>query len=366
MHSQPRLAACALALFAAPLPAQEAFQLKQLPSERYTVVQGGYFPRLAALPNGHLLAFFKTGAAHIGKSGKASMSRSTDSGKTWSNPETVFDLPDADDGVDANGLTRGGRLLVAAVSYTWKGERYTFDGWKADTYFQHSADQGKTWSKPVKVNIAPFQWAYPFGQILEETDGTLLMTCYGGSLPHTAQGENTTFVVRSKDGGKTWGDVTTIRPGYNEITMVRRKDGSLLAAMRSRVGAHLATTVSNDRGRTWSNPVKVTEDREHPADLLRLPSGHLLLTFGQRNKPFGVQAMLSRDDGATWGRTNRYLLAWDGDHSDIGYPVTVNLKNGRLATIYYVVYGDRDPEGTKGIAPKNAFCRVIVWTLGNH
>ena len=187
------------------------------------------------------------------------------------------------------------------------------------------------------------------------------MTCYGGSLPFRRDDETTTFVVRSKDGGRTWGDVTVISPGYNEISMIRRKDGSLLAAMRSRIGAHLATTASKDRGRTWSKPVKVTEDQEHPGDLLRLPSGDLLLTFGQRNKPFGVQAMVSRDDGVTWDRKNRILLAWDGDHRDLGYPVTVNLKDGRLATIYYIVYGERDSEGTKGIAPKNAFCRVVVW-----
>src|SRR2546430_17325304 len=42
-----------------------------------------------------LLAFFKTGAAHIGKSGRASMSRSVDGGETWSQTETVFDRPDA-------------------------------------------------------------------------------------------------------------------------------------------------------------------------------------------------------------------------------------------------------------------------------
>ena len=110
---------------------------------------------MAALPNGDLVAFFKTGAAHIGKSGRASMSRSTDGGKTWSAPATLFDIPNADDGVDANGLTRSGHLLAAAVSYTWNGERYTFDGWKADTYFLQSTDQGKSWSKPVKVTIAP-------------------------------------------------------------------------------------------------------------------------------------------------------------------------------------------------------------------
>jgi predicted neuraminidase len=351
-----------LGLLACALPGQEAYQLQELKAERYTVHQGGYFPRLVALPNGDLLAFFKTGAAHVGKTGRASMSRSRDGGKTWSPPQTIFDIPDADDGVDATAVTRDGRVLVACVSYTWTSERYSFEGWKADTYFLDSADGGATWSPPVRVDVRPFEWAYPFGHILEEPGGTLLMTAYGGSLPMSRGAENTTFLVRSRDGGKTWSGPAVIAKGYNELSAIRRKDGSLLAVMRSVEGGFLASTVSRDGGRTWSAPARFTEDREHPPDLLRLPSGDLLLTFGQRNKPYGVQAMISRDDGVTWDRARRVLLAWDGDHGDLGYPVTVNLPGGRLATIYYIVYGERDSEGLKGIAPKNAFTKLVVWT----
>src|SRR2546430_15838710 len=85
-----------------------------------------------------LLAFFKTGAAHIGKSGRASMSRSVDGGETWSQPETVFDRPDADDAVIATGVLSDGAILAAAVSYTWTGERYSFEGWHASMWLIHS------------------------------------------------------------------------------------------------------------------------------------------------------------------------------------------------------------------------------------
>lgn len=349
------------ALFALTLSAQEAYQLNSLRSERITVAQGGYFPRMAILPSGDLLAFFKTGAPHIGKGGRASMSRSTDGGKTWSAPVTMFDRPNADDGVDSTGVTRSGALLTAAVSYSWKSERYSYDGWTADGYFLRSEDGGRKWSAPVKVNAKPLDWVYPFGQILEESDGTLLLTGYGGALPMTATGEQITFVVRSKDGGKTWGDYSEIARGYNEITLTTLRDGALLAVMRSVVGAHMDATVSHDRGRTWSKPRQITQDREHPPDLLRLANGALLLTFGERNKPYGIQAMISRDEGKTWDRDSRVILAWDGDHSDLGYPITVQRKDGRLVTIYYIVYGERDPEGLKGIAPKNAFTKAIIW-----
>jgi hypothetical protein len=51
------------------------------------------------------------------------------------------------------------------------------------------------------------------------------------------------------------------------------------------------------------------------------------------------------------------MLAWDGDHADLGYPVPNQRADGKLVTIYYIVYGERDSEGIKGIAPKNAFTR---------
>lgn len=345
------------------LLAQEAFQLAPLGSTRVTVARGAYFPRLVMMPGGELVAFFKTGAAHVGKGGRASLARSSDGGLTWSAPVTAFDRPGADDGIVATGVTRDGSIVAAAVSYTWKGDRYTNDGWTASTWFLRSRDAGRTWSSPVRVGTAPLDWAYPFGNIIEQEDGTLLLSGYGGPLPKTGDGAQVCFLLRSRDGGKTWGGYSEIARGHNELTMQLRRDGSLLAILRSVAGAHMVSTVSRDQGRTWSSPVRITEDREHPPDLLRLSGGAWLLSFGQRNKPFGVQAMLSRDEGNTWERSARVMLAWDGDHSDLGYPVTIQRRDGRMVTIYYVVYGERDPEGLKGIAPDNAYTKAVIWDL---
>ena len=269
----------------------------------------------------------------------------------------------ADDGIIATGVLRGGDILAAAVSYTWTGKRYSFAGWHADMWLIRSANHGKTWSAPRPIAVAPYEWAYPFGHILELADGSLLLTAYAGQLPMSRERENVVIALHSTDGGETWSAPSVIARGYNEVSTVLRRDGSILAVMRASAGAYLASTVSGDHGRHWTAPIRVTENNEHFGDLLRLRGGGLLLTFGQRNKPFGVQAMLSRDDGETWDRSHRFVLAWDGDHGDTGYPVTVERPDGRLVTIYYVVYGERDPEGVKGIAPNNAFTRAVIWSL---
>ena len=381
-----------IVLALAPLSAQAGseegliYVLKPMTATKVTIARQGYFPRLDVLPNDELLSVFKMGAGHVGKHGYAGLSRSSDGGMTWTEPVKIFDLPKADDGVDAHGVLRDGTILYGAVSYGWEGERYSYKNWYANTYIIRSQDQGHTWSEPAKVNIAPFTWAYPFGRIIELADGQLLMTMYGGYLPLSLRGPaakdkddvtremrklgdqkpeqqrgDFAFIIKSKDGGKTWGDLHVIARGFNETCPVLLPNQRILVAMRSTEGgAYTATSYSDDDGNTWSVPVQISNQSEHPADLLLLKSGELLLTHGQRNKPYGVQVMVSKDNGTTWG-ANRIMLAWDGDHMDLGYPVTVQRKDGKLVTAYYIVYGQKNKVILEGPAPEEAYIKGIIW-----
>jgi len=381
-----------IVLALAPLSAQAGseegliYALKPMTATKVTIARQGYFPRLDVLPNDELLSVFKMGAGHVGKHGYAGLSRSSDGGMTWTEPVKIFDLPKADDGVDAHGVLRDGTILYSAVSYGWEGERYSYKNWYANSYIIRSQDQGHTWSEPAKVNIAPFTWAYPFGRIIELADGQLLMTMYGGYLPLSLRGPaandkddvtremrklgdqkpeqqrgDFAFIIKSKDGGKTWGDLHVIARGFNETCPVLLPNQRILVAMRSTEGgAYTATSYSDDDGNTWSVPVQISNQSEHPADLLLLKSGELLLTHGQRNKPYGVQVMVSKDNGTTWG-ANRIMLAWDGDHMDLGYPVTVQRKDGKLVTAYYIVYGQKNKVILEGPAPEEAYIKGIIW-----
>ena len=95
--------------------------MQELDANRFVVAVGGYFPRLEVLKNGDLLAAVKSGAAHVGKSGRADTVRSRDGGMTWSKPVTVFDLPGRDDAIDLLGSLSDGTVIAATVSYTWAG-----------------------------------------------------------------------------------------------------------------------------------------------------------------------------------------------------------------------------------------------------
>ena len=66
---------------------------------------------------------------------------------------------------------------------------------------------------------------------------------------------------------------------------------------------------------------------------MRLRDGRLLMTYGHRRPPFGNQARTSTDHGRTWSEP--LVISADGASGDLGYPSTVELGDGSLATVWY-------------------------------
>jgi hypothetical protein len=350
-----------LALACGGAAAQEASILVGHPMavERVDVVRGGgYFPVLIQLDNGELAAALRGGDTHVGVNGRLDWVRSADEGRTWS----LSPLVDAsmDDRNPAVGQLRDGTVLVTYIidqSYGPGGERLKQlrrDG----LYTVRSRDRGRTWEKPVKSLIDPQHGASPYGKIVQLADGTALLNVYYERGP--GRDHETSLVYRSQDGGKSWGDPSVIADHFNETGLLPLPGGRLLAVARSHHGQYLATSFSSDQGRTWSPPRRITADREHPADVIRLRDGRLLLVYGERNRPFGARAMLSSDLGLTWG-PDLVILAADAHNTDCGYPSSVEVAPGRIVTMYYGVDDSVDAAGKTVKMLKAAYARAVLW-----
>ncbi len=107
---------------------------------------------------------------------------------------------------------------------------------------------------------------------------------------------------------------------------------------------------SSDGGKTWTAPEPIGV-WGLPSHLLRLKDDTLLMTYGHRREPFGVQARVSRDHGRTW--SDAMMISTDGTNQDLGYPSTAELPDGALLTVWY----EQRPDSP------HAVLRQARWTL---
>jgi sialidase-1 len=194
-----------------------------------------------------------------------------------------------------------------------------------------STDGGITWSTryPTIVNS-------PHGPV-SLANGRLL---YAGKQLWTA--ETRIGVCESSDDGQTWKWLAGIptREGdsaknYHELHAVETAEGRLIAHLRNHNTASSGETLqseSSDGGKTWSDPHSIGV-WGLPSFLLRLRDGRLLMTYGHRRPPLGNQARVSEDHGRTWSEP--LIISDDGTSGDLGYPSTVELAEGSLLTVWY-------------------------------
>ena len=133
----------------------------------------------------------------------------------------------------------------------------------------------------------------------------------------------------------TWGYPARIAPAtleddrrFNETTIFHLGGGQWLAAVRWN-GLDLFR--SDDDAKTWKHRQRLSEANQHPGHLTRLKDGPVLLSFGNRVTPKGVDVRFSDDQGQTWGAPFRVVDFED----DGGYPSSVQLPDGRVLTAYY-------------------------------
>lgn len=194
-----------------------------------------------------------------------------------------------------------------------------------------SKDGGATWSAPYNCGVDS-----PHGPI-QLSNGRLL---YAGKA---IGGDERVGVCESTDDGKTWQWLAEIpqrsgdnsRADYHELHMVEAADGRLITQIRNHNPNNFFETLqteSSDGGKTCTSPHSIGV-WGLPSHLLKLADGRLLMTYGYRREPFGNQARVSDDHGRTWSEP--LTISADGAGIDLGYPATVQLPDGSLLTVWY-------------------------------
>lgn len=273
------------------------------------------------------------------------VSRSTDGGKTFSEPIMVID-PHRDD-LPCDRCTIVGTLFCDPQNRLWlffNQNLLHYDGrstdwyircddpdaeqpvWSEPTYIWH----GETLNKPIVK--ADGEWLLPISLWQRYHITPPLADCW-----KELDAYRMANIFSSRDAGQTWERKSGVNfpdSRFDEHMFVELSDGRLWMMARIRDG--LMECFSEDGGATWTEPVRAriqsVSARFH---LRRLKSGHILVIkhgpiperAAERREQ--LTAFLSEDDG----RTFPYSLMLD-ERFEISYPDADQAADGSLYITY--------------------------------
>ncbi len=195
------------------------------------------------------------------------LKRSEDNGRTWSKHEIVYE-----DGGDEK-ITIGNPVPI--VEKNSNRIHLFFTREYSKIFYMRSEDDGLTWTVPEEFTHILKGFNYPLvivatGPVhgIQMNSGRLIVPVWvcdrtrNERYKHVTDDRIRSGVIYSDDGGETWqtgGLVPFDIPMLHEATVVELTNGQLLINMRAHGSLYRAESISNDAGKTWSNPVYKNE-----------------------------------------------------------------------------------------------------------
>ena len=335
------------------------------------------WPAAARTTGGEIVVLYTETDEHMGPDGRIVGVRSSDEGKTWSEPFVVYDTP-LDERESGITVLNDGRLVVHLWSTFHTEESYgsmspgsyydhTVEGWveivNSAAYREASqlrggraimsSDGGRTWSEPVEGPDTIHGG-------IQLADGAILVASYrlardyvtlnkadsweGPYRQVAAVGTNNDSAAPTRPDSLRFGEPSILQLSSGRVIMMMRATPIPYSNVDTR--SVLWESYSDDGGETWADPFP-TPLWGFPPHLMLHSDGRVVVVYGRRKPPYGQRAAVS-PDGITWREGDEIVLRDDAPNEDLGYPASVELTDGRVLTVYYQSHPSdtlRPPEG---------------------
>lgn len=234
----------------------------------------------------------------------------------------------------------------AAPRWSWQGVVPL----KPDTEFVEAVEKG---FEELKLDESLWgEYALPYSELIKAATKDKLKRQLGWMtrihpitlpsgrmlLPLYNDGFNMSLVAISDDQGDSWrASKPIVGPGPIQPTLVRKKDGTILALMRDSGGPpqRVMAATSKDDGESWT----VTHDTDIPnpgssLEVVVLIDGRWVMIYNDTEEGRHSLALaMSDDEGQTW-KWKRHLELGEARTSGFAYPSMIQARDGRIHATY--------------------------------
>ncbi|WP_439327462.1 exo-alpha-sialidase [Lonepinella sp. BR2357] len=326
------------------------FKGTQVPEGEGDDAYGYRIPALLTTQKGTVIAAADKRYAHWYDWGNIDtiIHRSLDGGKTWQSAETVIDLASQPYTVGNNPANSAFLIDPLLVQDQNSGRIFMLvDMFPESSGFGNISNQEGEGSGYITIDGKSYQK-------LTDSAGKIYTIRENGAVYNESNEKTTYHVVINGDADKHFKDLGDLYDGENllgNIYLLSSYEGNHSAPLKAQKTVSLWLTHSDDEGKTWSNPVNVSQQVKKdwmrflgtgPGTGIQLKNGNLVMPVYYTNtlNKQSAALIISEDGGVTWklGESpNDYLYSDEGGSeyiSDNSQELTesqvIELNNGQL------------------------------------
>ena len=268
--------------------------------------------------------------------------RSTDLGRTWSEPQTLMEG-------QGRGLGYGDPALVQCLNgdvlCLFAGHNGYFqstDDQPIGVYLMRSTDRGRTWGDTVNLTSVLWDADSPYrGAFVASGNGLRLehgphagRLLFAASLLRRSEWVSDNYVIYSDDNGRTWQRSECAFKGGDEAKLIELRDGRVLVSVRRQ--GERGYNLSSDGGHTWETQGTWPEMTVNACngDMLRVDDTTLIHSIPNSMQREDVSLFVSHDEGVSWDAP---ILLCDGPSQ---YSSLTRLPDGTMGA-----FVERNPDG---------------------